>query len=39
MVKESVASSTTSITSDIMRFKEENGRTYHGYKNGSAYSW
>ncbi|KAF9872753.1 hypothetical protein CkaCkLH20_09616 [Colletotrichum karsti] len=30
----SVASSSTSVTSSIMRFREENGRTYHGYKDG-----
>lgn len=29
-----VASSTTSISSSIMRYREENGRTYHAYKEG-----
>jgi hypothetical protein len=32
---ESFASSTTSIGSSIMRHREENGRTYHAYKDGS----
>ncbi|TVY16855.1 putative methyltransferase tdiE [Lachnellula arida] len=30
----SVASSTTSISSSIMKHREENGRTYHSYKEG-----
>jgi SAM-dependent methyltransferase len=29
-----VASSTASINSSIMRYREENGRTYHAYKDG-----
>jgi hypothetical protein len=29
---ESLASSTTSISSSILRYREENGRTYHAYK-------
>jgi hypothetical protein len=29
---ESIASSTTSINSSIMKYREENGRTYHAYK-------
>jgi hypothetical protein len=29
-----VASSTASIGSSIMKFREENGRTYHAYKEG-----
>ena len=33
--QESVASSTTSTTSSILEFKEENGRLYHAYKEGS----
>ena len=28
----SIASSTTSINSTIMKYREENGRTYHAYK-------
>ncbi|KAM0271171.1 hypothetical protein ACHAQH_009155 [Verticillium albo-atrum] len=31
----SVASSTTSINSSILRYRHENGRTYHAYKDGS----
>jgi len=29
---EEVANSTASITSSILRYREENGRTYHAYK-------
>jgi hypothetical protein len=29
---ESLASSTTSINSSILKYREENGRTYHAYK-------
>jgi hypothetical protein len=29
---ESIASSTASINSSIMKYREENGRTYHAYK-------
>jgi SAM-dependent methyltransferase len=29
-----IASSTTSVTSTIMRYRVENGRTYHAYKDG-----
>jgi hypothetical protein len=29
---ESLASSTTSIGSSVLKFREENGRTYHAYK-------
>ena len=32
--EESIASSTTSINSSIMRYRTENGRTYHAYKVG-----
>jgi hypothetical protein len=28
----SLASSTTSIGSSVMKYREENGRTYHAYK-------
>jgi SAM-dependent methyltransferase len=31
----SLASSTTSIASSILKYREENGRTYHAYKDGS----
>lgn len=31
-VGESIASSTTSLNSSIMKYREENGRTYHAYK-------
>jgi len=31
---ELATSSTTSISSSILRFREENGRTYHAYKEG-----
>lgn len=31
---ESIASSTTSMRSSIMHYREENGRTYHAYKDG-----
>ena len=27
-----IASSTTSMTSSILRYRQENGRTYHAYK-------
>jgi hypothetical protein len=30
--EEDIASSTVSISSSIMRYREENGRTYHAYK-------
>lgn len=29
---ESVVSSTTSVGSSILKYREENGRTYHAYK-------
>lgn len=29
---DSVASSITSISSSILKYREENGRTYHAYK-------
>ncbi|KZL79825.1 methyltransferase domain-containing protein, partial [Colletotrichum incanum] len=32
--RESLASSTTSITSSILEYRLENGRTYHSYKDG-----
>jgi SAM-dependent methyltransferase len=32
------ASSTTSINSSIMKYREENGRTYHAYKEGTYLS-
>ncbi|EKD21152.1 methyltransferase domain-containing protein [Drepanopeziza brunnea f. sp. 'multigermtubi' MB_m1] len=32
---ESILNSTTSIASSIMKYREENGRTYHAYKDGS----
>lgn len=32
---EDLASSTTSISSSILKYREENGRTYHAYKEGS----
>jgi len=28
-------SSTTSMASSIMKYRQENGRTYHSYKDGS----
>ncbi|TVY35880.1 putative methyltransferase [Lachnellula subtilissima] len=31
---DSIASSTTSVSSSIMKHREENGRTYHSYKDG-----
>jgi hypothetical protein len=31
-IGEDIASSTVSISSSIMRYREENGRTYHAYK-------
>ncbi|KAJ3547838.1 hypothetical protein NM208_g1317 [Fusarium decemcellulare] len=31
---EDVASSTESISSSILQYRQENGRTYHGYKDG-----
>lgn len=31
-------SDTTSLDSSIFRFREENGRTYHAYKEGSESS-
>ena len=30
--EEDIAASTASIGSSIMRYREENGRTYHAYK-------
>lgn len=33
----SVLSSTASMTSSILRFRQENGRTYHAYKDGGNY--
>ncbi|KAF9773096.1 hypothetical protein IL306_009139 [Fusarium sp. DS 682] len=27
-------SSTSSLTSSILKYRQENGRTYHGYKDG-----
>jgi hypothetical protein len=30
--EEDIATSTVSISSSIMRYREENGRTYHAYK-------
>ncbi|KAK1456466.1 hypothetical protein CMEL01_16479 [Colletotrichum melonis] len=32
--EESVASSSTSVTSSVLQYRTENGRTYHGYKDG-----
>lgn len=32
---EDVESDTTSIKSSILRYREENGRTYHRYKDGA----
>lgn len=32
---EDLGSSTTSIGSSIMKYREENGRTYHAYKEGA----
>jgi hypothetical protein len=32
---DSDSSERTSIFSEIMRYREENGRRYHGYKDGS----
>ncbi|KXH64785.1 hypothetical protein CSAL01_10544 [Colletotrichum salicis] len=32
---ESFASSSTSVTSSVFQFRTENGRTYHGYKDGN----
>ncbi|KUJ23806.1 S-adenosyl-L-methionine-dependent methyltransferase [Mollisia scopiformis] len=32
---DSIASSTTSIGSSVLKYREENGRTYHAYKDGS----
>jgi hypothetical protein len=30
--EENIVSSTASISSSILRYREENGRTYHAYK-------
>ncbi|KAF6829245.1 methyltransferase domain-containing protein [Colletotrichum musicola] len=35
--QESVYSSSTSVNSSILEYREENGRTYHKYKDGSKY--
>jgi hypothetical protein len=35
MLRQSIASSTTSIGSSILKHREENGRRYHAYKEGS----
>jgi hypothetical protein len=35
--QKSLFSDTASITSSIMRFREENGRTYHAFREGSKY--
>ena len=32
--EEDLASATTSLSSSILKFREENGRTYHSYKEG-----
>ncbi|KAL2686756.1 hypothetical protein Neosp_004298 [[Neocosmospora] mangrovei] len=32
------ASDTTSLRSSILRYREENGRTYHAYKDGGNYA-
>ena len=32
-------SSTASLSSSILDFRQENGRTYHGYKEGSPFSF
>jgi hypothetical protein len=32
-----VGSSTTSISSSILQYRQENGRTYHGYKESINY--
>ncbi|KAI3582847.1 hypothetical protein IWW34DRAFT_301503 [Fusarium oxysporum f. sp. albedinis] len=34
---EEVESSTQSISSSILQYRQENGRTYHGYKDGSEF--
>ncbi|KAF9880193.1 hypothetical protein CkaCkLH20_02147 [Colletotrichum karsti] len=34
---DSIASSTTSVTSSVREYREENGRTYHKYKDGKYY--
>ncbi|KAF6812004.1 methyltransferase domain-containing protein [Colletotrichum plurivorum] len=34
---ESLYSSSTSVNSSILEYREENGRTYHKYKDGSKY--
>ncbi|KAH6672371.1 S-adenosyl-L-methionine-dependent methyltransferase [Halenospora varia] len=34
---DSIASSTTSIGSSILKYREENGRTYHAYKDGKYF--
>ncbi|KXH38641.1 hypothetical protein CNYM01_08728 [Colletotrichum nymphaeae SA-01] len=31
---ESIVSSNASVTSSVLQFRKENGRTYHGYKDG-----
>lgn len=31
---DSIASSTTSLSSSVLKFREENGRTFHAYKDG-----
>ncbi|GKT66531.1 methyltransferase domain-containing protein [Colletotrichum tofieldiae] len=33
--EESIASSTTSVSSSVMDYRVENGRTYHTYKDGN----
>lgn len=33
------ASSTVSISSSILKYREENGRTYHAYKVREINSW
>lgn len=37
MQEESEISSTTSIGSSILKYRQENGRTYHAYKDGSEF--
>jgi hypothetical protein len=36
---ESILSSTVSINSSILRYREENGRTYHAYKVGIIFQY
>ncbi len=36
--KDTAASDTTSLMSSVLKYRHENGRTYHAYKDGCGFS-